>query len=120
MIKTIRNKDKILYTLKHKKAFLLVEKELLGKNTIRGYLHNLDKVVLCLLFPYPFVKKFHRNYSRHHDRAKTRGDRIQQIIDWECARYTKKDKPLNARDTLYKLYPQLISTIKPLLEELGL
>ena len=29
------------------------------------------------------------------------------IIDWECARYTKPDKPLNAYDTLYKIYPEL-------------
>ena len=42
------------------------------------------------------------------------------IIDWECARYTKPDKPLNAKDTLYKFYPHLINKIEPILIELGL
>ena len=32
----------MMYTWKHKKAFLKVEKKLLGKNTIRGYLHDVD------------------------------------------------------------------------------
>ena len=40
------------------------------------------------------------------------------IIDWECARYTKPDKPLNAYDTLYKYYPQLEEKILPILKEL--
>lgn len=30
---------------------------------------------------------------------------IETIIDWECARFTKPDKPLNARETLSKFYP---------------
>lgn len=42
------------------------------------------------------------------------------IIDWECARYTKPDKPLNARQTLYKYYPALIDKIEPLLKEMNL
>lgn len=38
--------DRIKYTMKHRKAFRAVEKQLLGHNTIRGYLHDLDKVFL--------------------------------------------------------------------------
>ena len=37
-------RDKIRYTLAHRKAFRKVEKELLGHNTIRGWLHDLDKI----------------------------------------------------------------------------
>ena len=55
----MRNKEKIKYTLKHKAAFLKVEKELLGKNTIRGYLHDFDKVILSLFLPYSTVKYIH-------------------------------------------------------------
>lgn len=33
--------DRIKYTMKHRKAFRAVEKQLLGHNTIRGYLHDL-------------------------------------------------------------------------------
>nr|DAU03052.1 MAG TPA: hypothetical protein [Caudoviricetes sp.] len=42
------------------------------------------------------------------------------VIDWECARYTKPDKPLNARKTLYKFYPELENKVLPVIEELGL
>ena len=36
------NKDYILYTWNHKRAFLKVEKIVLGKNTVRGYLHDIE------------------------------------------------------------------------------
>lgn len=38
------NKDRIKYTLNHRKAFRKVEKQLLGHNTIRSLFHDLDKV----------------------------------------------------------------------------
>lgn len=111
----------IQYTSQHRKAFRKVEKELLHKNTFRSLFHDLDK--LCL---YPFLTKkqvsnIHRKHSRHHElSAKTKADYIQMVIDWECARYTKPDKPLTARETLYKFYPHLESKILPILEELQL
>lgn len=113
--------NSILYTLKHRKAFLKVEKMLLGHNTIRGHLHDLDKVILKLFLSKDAVKRIHRNYSRHHSKnAHTKQDYIQMVIDWECARYTKPDKPLNARETLYKYYSELKPKIIPILEELNL
>lgn len=42
------------------------------------------------------------------------------VIDWECARLTKPDKPLNARQTLYKFYPELKDKILPILNKLNL
>lgn len=42
------------------------------------------------------------------------------VIDCECARFTKPDKPLNARQTLYKFYPELETKILPILEEFNL
>lgn len=113
--------NSILYTLEHRKAFLKVEKKLLGHNTIRGYLHDLYKMFMKLFLSKDTVQKIHRKYSRHHARnAHTKQDYIQMIIDWECARYTKPDKPLNARQTLYKFYPELETKIIPLLEEFNL
>jgi len=65
--------------------------------------------------------KLHRHFSRHHARnAKTDKDFREMVIDWECARYTKPDKPLNAYDTLYRYYPQLETKILPILKELGI
>lgn len=108
------------YTWEHKKAFIKVEKELLGYNTLRGYLHDTDKLLLYIFLPKKLASNIHRACSKHHQRAKTVKDNIQKLIDWECARLTKLDKPLTARETLYKLYPELISELEPILKALGL
>ena len=47
--------DKIKYTLKHRKAFRIIERQLLGHNTIRGYLHDLDKIFLYMIMDYERV-----------------------------------------------------------------
>jgi hypothetical protein len=94
--------------MKHRKAFRAVEKQLLGHNTIRGYLHDLDKVFLYMIMDYKRAHKIHRSHSRHHTlKARTHADYVQMVIDWECARLTKPDKQMNARETLDKLYPEL-------------
>lgn len=117
------------YTWKHKTAFLKIEHELLGHNTLSGYLHYLDKILLW--YPVAFISqkgikwchRQHRRFSKHHvenKSKKTRKDYINMIIDWECARYTKPDKPLNAYETMQKFYPELQHVIMPLLEEFRL
>lgn len=115
--------EKTLYTLRHKKAFLVVEKQLRGKNTLHGYLHDLDKPFLYLAFWIDLkkVQKIHRKYSKHHVKNsldKSKEDLIDTIIDWECARMTKPDKPLNAYQTLMKFYPEYQDTFLPIIEEL--
>ena len=114
------NKDRIKYTINHRKAFRIVEKQLLGYNTIRSIFHDLDKVFLYMIFDYKKVHNWHRHHSRHHLKAKTHDDYIEMVIDWECARITKPDKPLNARNTLYKIHPELKEKILPILDELKL
>lgn len=116
----IVNREKIYYIKEHRKAFRKIEKQLLGHNTFRSIFHDLDKIILLHFLEKEKVSKLHRKYSHHHDKATTKSDYIQMIIDWECARYTKPDKPLNAKDTLYKFYPHLINKIEPILIELGL
>ena len=108
---------RIKYTWNHKKMFLKVEKHLLGYNTLRGYLHDTDKLIAYFFLPYKLTHNIHRKISRHHKRAKNEKDYIQMIIDWECARFTKEDKPLNAYETLYAYYPQLENKILYLLEK---
>ena len=115
------NKERVRYSLNHRKAFRSVEKQLIGHNTFRSLFHDLDKVILYNFFDYKDVHNFHRNHMKHHSiKAKTHNDFIQMVIDWECARFTKPDKPLNARDTLYKFYPTLEGEILSILEELNL
>lgn len=122
-------KYRIKYTWQHKIAFLQTERELLGHNTFGGYTHDLDKVLFWYPAAFVFRKdktwchKNHRRCSRHHienRKTKTRKDYINMIIDWECARRTKPDKPLNAYGTMKKYYPHLETYILPLLKELGL
>lgn len=113
--------ENIKYTMKHRKAFRVVEKELFGEVSLRGYLHDLDKVVLYFFLGRELTSRIHKNFALHHiKRAKTEKDFKEMIVDWECARFTKPDKPLNAYDTLYKYYPELETKILPLLEELNL
>lgn len=112
----MKNKDRVQYTLKHRKAFRKVGKQLLGYNTIRSLFHDLDKVFL----DYKQVHNWHRHHSRHHLRARTHNDYVQMAIDWECARLTKPDKPLNARETLEKIHPELKEKMISVLMELGL
>jgi len=51
---------------------------------------------------------------------KTELDYIEMILDWESARYTKDDKPLNAYDTLNRFYPHLQEVILLILEKINL
>ena len=118
-----QNIEAIKYTLEHRKAFKKIEKELLGHNTWRSLVHDIDKVILYNILSHKKVKEFHRKTARHHvenNIKKNRKDYIEMIIDWECARYTKPDKPLNAYDTLYKWYPNLEKEILPILEEFNI
>lgn len=118
---TKNQRYKIRYSLEHRKAFLALEKKLLGKNTIRGYLHDVDKIILYHFLPTEFVHTCHQWWSKHHERrAKTHNDFVQMVIDWECARITKPDKPLDAHDTLYKFYPHMEDKILPILKELNI
>ena len=117
----MKNADRIKYTIEHRKAFRKIEKQLLGHNTVRSLFHDLDKVFLYMMFDYKKVHNFHRNHSRHHmKKARTHSDFVQAVVDWECARYTKPDKPLNARETMEKYYSEHKDKIIPVLEELGL
>ena len=97
-----------------------MEKQLLGHNTWRSLVHDLDKVILYNFLPFEKVKNFHRKTARHHKNnlKKNRNDYIDMIIDWECARFTKPDKPLNAYDTLYKFYPEFEEQILPILKRI--
>lgn len=114
-------KDYIKYSLRHKKAFLDIEKRILGKNTLRGYFHDLDKVILYCIFDPKKVSNWHKNHAKHHiAKAKKEKDYLEMMIDWQCANLTKLDKPLDAYDTLYLYYPSLEEKMLPLLEKYNL
>ena len=107
-----RTVDNIKYTWKHKIAYLKIEKMLYGRNTIGGYLHDTDKLFMYLIFPDKLTQKIHRFISPHHKEylgmngAKT--SFRQMLIDCECARFTKPDKPMDAKETIYMYYSDMI------------
>ncbi len=84
--------------------------------------HDLDKLYMYLFFDKKSVSRIHRELSSHHenDLEKTYIDFVEMVLDWESARYTKLDKPLNAYDTLYKFYPEMEEFILPILKEMGI
>lgn len=111
----------IKYTWEHKKAFLKVEKRMTGQISWRGIFHDCDKLLMYMFRDAKTVHKWHRSHSRHHTvKACTREDYIQMLVDWECAKFTKPDKPLDAWETMYKYYPQLEEALKPLMLEFSL
>lgn len=71
----------------------------------RFLFHDIEKPWLQLFISHDKVSKWHREHSRHHVEYKgsKKLDYLGMIIDWECARYTKPNKPLNARKT-FELY----------------
>jgi len=97
------------YNHAHRKAVLDVERKCLGHNTLLTRIHDLDKFIMCLFcIPDEAISRIHRMLSWHHPNNKVGWLRLDEaIFDWESARFTKPDKPLNARDTCLKYYPEL-------------
>ncbi len=125
----MENLNYIEYTLKHRVALkCCIEKycNTSDKKKLleRAKIHDMDKVIMYLYMTKKGVNLIHRNGVRHHFNSNikdySRLDYLEMIFDWECARYTKEDKPLNAYDTLYKFYPEHEKEILPLLKELKL
>lgn len=134
IIKNIKDSYKhIPYTFKHYLAFMKVQKQLLGYYKYK--FHDWDKLFTFIFMPYlgdRRINQMHQLHNAHHPTYTVGVDRIKQlkspsciefeeaIIDWECARFTKKDKPLNAYQTLIKYYPEYINEFKPYFIKLNL
>ena len=125
LIKNIKDSYKhIPYTLKHRKKLLELEEIFTGKRSY--YFHDLDKVIMYALFPYlgtKIIYKIHARLNKHHVkywRGINKMDKVQAVLDWESARYTKPDKPMNAAETLVYHYPHLISEFEDTFASLGL
>ena len=99
---------KINYTWQHKKAFLKTEKELYGKNSFRAYFHDLDKLLMYIIgIPKHIAHNIHVATAPHHiQNGKVKCPKMA-VIDWECARFTKKDKPLTAREFYEQKCPKM-------------
>jgi len=122
MIKNIlKSWDHIPYTFKHYIAFLKLQKQLLGYSKYK--FHDLDKILMYLFIPFigtKRIKKIHKKINKHHisdDKNKNQCNFEEAIIDWECSRSTKPDKPYTAREVTNnkfinsKHYPELIKQL---------
>lgn len=114
-------RDYQLYTLYHKQAFMGTQISLMGHLTLRGILHDTEKLVLYAYYWKREASELHKEYSRHHyGNCIDKEDLIECVIDYECARVTKADKPLNAYQTIMTRRPRTYSHLKPILQELGI
>ena len=119
----MKSQGYIEYTYKHRKVVMLLAEKYFGDNKElleQVRYHDLDKMYLYMFYDKDVVSKFHRKNSNHHfnEKDKTNLDYIEMVLDWESARYTKPDKPLNAYDTLYKYYTEEEKNILPILKEM--
>jgi len=123
MIYSDERKRRIKALIAHRREFRRVEKEVLGKN-VRAFTHDLDKLVgYYLLLSIPWLRKRHKLKARHHQ-ATTRKDFIEKIIDFECARFSKRNSPLTAREYImsddFKTRTISRGDLFKVLEEIGL
>ena len=124
----IKNMDYIIYTYKHRKVVDFLARKYLSKEEYKEIsprlkLHDFDKELAYLFYPKKVCSKIHRENISHHvenELDKERLDYLEMIFDWESARYTKPDKPLNAYDTMLNYYVETKDKVLPLLKELGL
>jgi hypothetical protein len=106
----------------------------LGVWKFRFLFHDLEKPWLKLFWPYKKVQQFHRKHNKHHmEYGLIHGwnkiDWLGLVIDYECSRYTKLEAPLDARETIEKMfesdewkpYEEDIRTfVEPWINKLGL
>lgn len=100
--------------------------------------HDFVKMINVFIFGDKIATKLHRKFSGHHAQSetylfaivkengwvypkyKTRRDiknKIEAAIDWESARFTKPEKPLDAYDTWKKYYSDI--DMEKTLKQLG-
>lgn len=126
--------SEIGYTMKHRKEVQRIAKE-------HGYsfpFHDFIKMIMILLFGDAVATKIHRRFSSHHahmrylriyyndgihkwSKVLPAGryikNQVEAAIDWESARFTKPDKPLDAYDTWKEYYSDI--DMEPTLKLLG-
>lgn len=120
-------KEHFIYTLQHKRALLMVYTELfqtIPDVNSRLYYHDSDKLwMYTFLSEVKKASKMHRTYSIHHVenwRIDSIEDRLEAMLDYECARITKPDKPLNACRTVKELKKEARGDLEPILRTYGL
>ena len=114
----MKNLNWCIYTYRHRRAFeycvnkLIHDPNLKEEMLKRAKIHDMDKMVMYLFLEQKEAQKIHMMHQPHHlenSLPRTYEDLVETIIDYECAPYTKPDKPLNAYD-----FTNLLMQIKAL------
>lgn len=118
------------YTYMHRKAIEFVIRQIttlseLEKEALmqRAKWHDLDKSFLYTLIDKKCASNIHTEFSNHHmenQKEKTELDKLEAVLDYEAAGYTKEDKPRNAFDTVRELKPDLMDMLLPIMKRLGI
>lgn len=105
----------------HRAAYRAVERQLLGRVTLNGVFHDLDKFLLYLFgLPTETAHAIHKRLSSHHVKNGRIKNPVGAVIDWECARYTKPDMQSTAFEYYKKTFPKGLPFIEETLKKLGL
>jgi hypothetical protein len=114
---------RMIAIVKHKIAFWKTEKQILGRNTCRGLTHDLGKLLMYFLpLSTRYIRYYHKRNSRHHNRTCMK-DYVERLVDMECARFTKRNSSLTAREFVERNFSPLTLNYKiftHLLDEYGL
>lgn len=131
----MKNFEWCRYTYLHRKAFeycvrkLIHEPGLRDEMLRRAQIHDMDKMVMYLFLDQAEAQKRHTMSQPHHlenDLPRSYEDLVETVIDYECAPYTKPDKPLNAFDFTHLLMqwnvlePDVGQKLISIMEELGI
>ncbi len=131
----MKNFEWLVYTYRHRKAFLYTVEKLVrdpeekAEMLRRAKVHDMDKMVLYLFYDQLTSQLQHVKTKPHHlecKAPKSRMDLLETVIDYECAPYTKPDKPLNAYDFTKKieamnlLDPGIVEQLLSIMHELGI
>ena len=100
--------DDIKKVVQHRKEVQRIAKE----KGLSFPFHDFIKMINIALFGDYIATKLHRAFSGHHAHLYSDGIEIyrditnkeEAAIDWESARFTKPEKPLDAYDTWLKYY----------------
>lgn len=125
----LKNFEYLKYTYLHRKAFVYTVNKLISDIELKKELlkraetHDMDKMISYLFCEKKYSSELHRKTAQHHmenDIQKSYYDFVEAVIDYECAGYTKIDKPLNAYDTIQKYSPQHSDELLDVCEKLGI
>lgn len=112
----------IPYSFKHYIMVMKMEKKYIGY--YKYPFHDLDKIFMYIFFPFlgtKVIQKIHTRFAKHHLRKyKKHMNFDEAILDWESARFTKPDKPMNAWETYQKLFTDFSEDLLPIFEKFNL